>query len=399
MTNVWPEVRLSELVAQASHRYTVKPDQQYPNLGIYSFGRGLFAKSSISGMETRATVLYRVRQGQFIYSRLFAFEGAYGLVTPEFDGYFVSNEYPVFDCDRARLLPEYLAAYFTRPSVWQEVGRLSTGLGDRRRRVQPAQFLTYRIPLPSLAEQQRIVAKIDELAVKIAEARSIRQALIAETDAAFPSVTDSVFDSVECTWRAIDDLVGRDNLRNGKSVKPVDLPTGIQCIRLSALANGRINCRDAKPVAIPQEEATPYLIKPGDVFIMRGNGSKHLVGRAGLVETTVSGTIFPDLFIRVPLEGTGISSRFFVRFWNSGRMRTIIENACKTTSGIWKINQGHIASFSVPVPSPSEQCRITAYLDDLQVKVDSLKALQVQSEAELDALLPSVLDKAFKGDL
>jgi len=46
-----------------------------------------------------------------------------------------------------------------------------------------------------------------------------------------------------------------------------------------------------------------------------------------------------------------------------------------------------------------EQRRIDAYLDDLQAKVDRLKALQAQIAAELDALLPSILDKAFKGEL
>ncbi|MGA2034206.1 MAG: hypothetical protein ABSG68_18330 [Thermoguttaceae bacterium] len=40
-----------------------------------------------------------------------------------------------------------------------------------------------------------------------------------------------------------------------------------------------------------------------------------------------------------------------------------------------------------------------AYLDELQAKVDCLKAVQAQTAAELDALLPSVLDKAFKGEL
>ena len=46
-----------------------------------------------------------------------------------------------------------------------------------------------------------------------------------------------------------------------------------------------------------------------------------------------------------------------------------------------------------------EQRRIVAYLDDLQAKVDQLKALQAQTAAELDALLPSILDRAFRGKL
>jgi type I restriction enzyme S subunit len=46
-----------------------------------------------------------------------------------------------------------------------------------------------------------------------------------------------------------------------------------------------------------------------------------------------------------------------------------------------------------------EQHRIVVYLDDLQAQVDEFTALQDATQAELDALLPSVLDKAFKGEL
>ena len=46
-----------------------------------------------------------------------------------------------------------------------------------------------------------------------------------------------------------------------------------------------------------------------------------------------------------------------------------------------------------------EQRRVVAYLDGLQAKVNALRELQSQSQEELDALLPSVLDRAFKGEL
>jgi type I restriction enzyme, S subunit len=43
--------------------------------------------------------------------------------------------------------------------------------------------------------------------------------------------------------------------------------------------------------------------------------------------------------------------------------------------------------------------RIVAELDALQAEVDALKRLQPETAAELDALLPGILDKAFKGKL
>lgn len=162
----WPLVPLSELLQPANEPVSVRQDQTYPNFGIYSFGRGLFAKPAIDGMRTSAATLYRVRAGTFIYSRLFAFEGSYGLVDDVFDGYFVSNEYPSFSIDRSRLEPGFIRAYFQVPRVWQAIAMGSKGVGSRRIRVQPDQVLAHRIPLPSLDEQRVLVARLDALGQK-----------------------------------------------------------------------------------------------------------------------------------------------------------------------------------------------------------------------------------------
>jgi len=49
--------------------------------------------------------------------------------------------------------------------------------------------------------------------------------------------------------------------------------------------------------------------------------------------------------------------------------------------------------------APDEQRRIVTHLDGLQARVDQLTALQLATQAELDALLPSVLDRAFRDEL
>lgn len=159
----WPRIRLSELLRPADAAVSVRQDQAYPNFGIYSFGRGLFAKPDIDGIRTSATTLYRVKAGNFIYSRLFAFEGSYGLVDEQFDGYFVSNEYPSFELDRSRIHPGYLRAYFQHPEVWRIIAMGSKGVGSRRVRVQPDQVLRHSIPLPPLGEQQALVGRLNEL--------------------------------------------------------------------------------------------------------------------------------------------------------------------------------------------------------------------------------------------
>jgi type I restriction enzyme S subunit len=51
------------------------------------------------------------------------------------------------------------------------------------------------------------------------------------------------------------------------------------------------------------------------------------------------------------------------------------------------------------LPPLPEQRHIVAYLDTLQAKVDALRHLQEETGAELGALLPAVLDRAFRGEL
>lgn len=63
------------------------------------------------------------------------------------------------------------------------------------------------------------------------------------------------------------------------------------------------------------------------------------------------------------------------------------------------LNIGALRKFAIRLPTLDEQRRIVVHLDALQARVDALKRMQAESSAELDALLPSVLDKAFRSEL
>lgn len=144
----WTQGCLGDVLRPSGEPVSVQADKEYPNVGVLSYARGLFTKPSISGATTSAKTLFRIRQRQFIYSRLFAFEGAYALVMEEHDGAFVSNEFPAFDIEPELASPQFLYAYFRSPHVWEAIAQSSKGLGDRRQRVQPAQLLGHRLWLP-----------------------------------------------------------------------------------------------------------------------------------------------------------------------------------------------------------------------------------------------------------
>jgi len=172
----WQRGKLGDVLSLATDPISVRGDESYPNVGVLSFARGLFTKRPIEGTQTSASMLYRIRAGQFLYSRLFAFEGAYAIVGSEHDGAFVSNEFPTFDINAERASPEFLHAYFCSPRVWETIAHGSKGLGDRRQRVQPAQILKHELWLPPRQQLHTLNAMFPHMIALKAKLTAIHKA-------------------------------------------------------------------------------------------------------------------------------------------------------------------------------------------------------------------------------
>ena len=175
-TQGWIEGGLGDVLEPAPDPVAVDADESYPNVGVLNFARGLFTKPPISGSATSASTLYRIRAGQFLYSRLFAFEGSYAIVGQEHDRAFVSNEFPTFNIDPTRSSPAFLYAYFRSPRVWEQTTHGSKGLGDRRQRVQPSQLLNHKLWLPPPSQLNFLEAAVPAVAALKARHTNIREA-------------------------------------------------------------------------------------------------------------------------------------------------------------------------------------------------------------------------------
>ncbi len=174
MRDGWQQTTLGEVATQYVDGFSVLPNETYTNLGVQWYAGGTFAREPKLGSEMKATRLFRVKPGQFIYNRMFVTEGSFALVAAEHADGVVSNEFPVFDLDEAQVLPAYLVAYFQQPQVWRGVADEATGTTKSRRRWKEPQFLAHSISLPPVDEQCRIVDLIAAVdgAVEAAESEA-----------------------------------------------------------------------------------------------------------------------------------------------------------------------------------------------------------------------------------
>lgn len=182
-------VPMRELVRLRSPDVTVEPTEIYQFAGVYSFGRGVFRSQAKSGSQFAYPKLTRIRSGDFTYPKLMAWEGALGIVPPECDGCVVSTEFPVFDVIEERVLPEVLDTYFRTPAIWPELSGASTGTNVRRRRLNPTDFLNYKLPLPSRSVQQQV----RKVKAELREVERLRERATIELDALMPSILSKAF--------------------------------------------------------------------------------------------------------------------------------------------------------------------------------------------------------------
>lgn len=154
-----PERPLGEVLQSATAAVSVEPEDEYPIAGIYSFGRGLIRRPTIRGTETSYATLSELRAGQLTMSKLNAWEGALAVVPDEFDGSYVSPEYPVFEIDSNQADPAYIAHLVTWPGLWDRL--TPRGSMVRRKRTNQTTLLATKVPLPRLDEQRRIAARLD----------------------------------------------------------------------------------------------------------------------------------------------------------------------------------------------------------------------------------------------
>jgi type I restriction enzyme S subunit len=399
----WRSTRLADVLQPIRRSETVQPAKTYDLIGVRLDGAGPFLRETKTGDQISAKKLFRVACGDFIYSRLFAWRGAFGTIGQGLDGRYVSGEFPTFVTNADRLDAEFLRLWFRLPSTLRTVESLCSGSTPlTRNRFKEQFFLDFEIPLPPLAEQQRIVARIDALAARIEEAKGLRAQAVEAVEAVTRSTARRFVGQVAETPSQLGNWL--DSERQGIQTGPFGAQLGsgdfvdagtplitignVQYSGLELDALRHVNQQKA-------DELARYDVQEGDILFAR----MGTVGRCCVVPAWASGWLYNYHLIRVVLDKSKVVPRYV--HWSIQTSHDIEEYLVERIRGATRqgVNQEIVAGLPVRIPSLDEQQRIVTYLDDLQAKVDAVKRLQAETQAELDALLPAVLDRAFRGEL
>ena len=121
--------KLSDCVTEASEEadFKAQPETEFTLIRVTYDGKCEIDKKRL-GKHIRAKTMYRVKEGQLVFSKIRSTDGAMGIVPKELDGALVSGSYVVFDCGT----PEdtaYLWAVLRSHEERADMQSLSTGAG------------------------------------------------------------------------------------------------------------------------------------------------------------------------------------------------------------------------------------------------------------------------------
>jgi type I restriction enzyme S subunit len=191
------------------------------------------------------------------------------------------------------------------------------------------------------------------------------------------------------------------SLKNGFFYgRPAIEPPGIPILRISAVRPMSVNLDEPRFVpGIDEDMVKGYFLEKGDLLFTRYNGNAELVGACGRVKELPKPTIYPDKLIRVKVNHDIVLPEYLEMYFATQTARKFIEGRIKSTAGQHGIAGGDIKSIPVILPPLEEQAEIVRRVESLFAYAERLEARYLSASERVERLTPSLLAKAFRGEL
>ncbi|MBF6653946.1 hypothetical protein C3B47_13865 [Flavobacterium columnare] len=405
-------IKLSEIIYQTDNYEILIAEKDYKLCGISSYGLGMFHREVKKGKEIQAKKLNKIKQNQFIYSRLGANNGSFAMVKDTFNNYYVSNEFPTFEVNNKLIQIEYLEIIFKLPFYWKIISNQLQGAAHKR--FKEALLLNIEIPLPSIEEQNKIVASYNtklQLAQQQEEqAKSLEteiekylfKELGANENKDFEVKTGlNLINYSQLSKWALSHL-SKDNLFNFerskyKTEKIKNLLIFFEGGKTPSKASndywkdGKIFWTTAKDfnsqyMNSAQDKITLLAVKEAKMKIYP-KGVFLSVFRSGILQhsfptalTTIETSINQDLKA-YQLKEELIDKIYYLHFVSVFRKYILIK-ASKKSVTVESINTEDFLEIDIPLPPLEKQKQISNYINSIKAQINELNVLSVKNKEE-----------------
>lgn len=297
-----------------------------------------------------------------------------------------------------RVIPnDYIDKMYLYYFLCNVVGELySKTHGSGMVHITKGPFMETPIPVPSLDEQKRIVARIEELFSELdngvetlkktkQQLAVYRQAVLKEAFRGCEKWEKNMFSSL------------MSEVRNGYGLKPDDCGS-FRILKISAVRPLNVDFSESRlnKTAFSEEDT----IAENDILFTRYNGSREYVGVCAVVPTLPEPYAYPDKLIKCrPKLQNPIHSKYLAYYMSQGDARKYLRSKIKTTSGQNGIAGADVKRTVVYLPDLNTQAKIVTEIESRLSVCDSIEKNVDTALQQAEAMRQSVLKQAFEGRL
>lgn len=278
--------------------------------------------------------------------------------------------------------------------------------GTTRKRISRGNLAELPIPVPPRQEQQRIADKLATVLARVDACRDrlarvapllkrFRQSVLAAATSG--RLTEDWRDSAHSrSWRSTTIDAVCQSVADGDHQAPPQASSGIPFITIAAINDGRLSLQRATR-CVPQ----PYFDSLADKRRPRRGDVLYSVtaslGIPAIVDTEAPFAFQRHIAILRPQHET-ISSEYLYYLLSSDQVRQQALAAATGTAQL-TLALGSLRAIAIELPEPIEQAEIVRRVETLFAFADRMEARLAQAQTAVDRLTPSLLAKAFCGEL
>ena len=419
-TRKYPMARIGSFLVKSKDIIEVQDDVKYRQITIKINNGGVVPRNNgetILGSKIGTKRQHVVHAGQFIMSKIDARNGAYGIVPEELDGAIVTNDFPVFDVNTEKIIPQFLVLVSTTEKFIEFARKCSSGTTNRKR-IDIDAFLNQQIPLPSITEQEDIVRQYYRASETT---KKIEEKIVIEN-------TDVLKYWIETLGI---DILSKERIEDGK----------LSFTRFSSISQWGIDFINEKK---SQEEFSKYFksLKISDICKIGSGGTptrsnkKYYSGAIPWIKTgelnndivvdseekitqealeNSSAKLYPANCIVMAMYGAtiGKTAKLGIAATTNQACAVLydIDSSIVDTDYLWfylqtqtekfkelayggaqpNINAGIVADYLIPVPSLIEQRNMVEHTKGVRALVQSLKMEMLKKTEETKKMINSIL--------
>ena len=388
-------MRIGEFLKRNKTAITIQDGVKYKRVTIKVRNGGVILRDEVMGENIGTKKQFLVSEGQFILSKIDARNGAMGIIPSELDGAVVTQDFLPYDIDATKVNPQYFVLVCTTKQFVAFCQSCSSGTTNRQR-VDEAQFLNIKVPVPSLEEQNKLVEEYNKTITKIVDKENTINTLKKSIDQYICDVLG--YNAIKTNTNKIKRLLstyhykdlGRWDIFNlnyevqsevypttilkdivvakpkyGASYKTIHKVSDVRYIRITDInEDGTLN----KDIVSADGYDNQYLLQDGDFLIAR---SGNTVGKTFLYQSDIGKAIYAGYLIKFVLNPDLINPKYLLFYTKSSIYKRWI-NSNMRVSAQPNINSEQYLFSPIIVPEMEVQDRIVKHIESIIKRIQEL---------------------------